>query len=98
MIATAAAFALPVGELAAPTRRSAYAAFARQTAMYVAHVAFGLSYTEIGRGFQRDGTTAAHACRQIEDCRDDPAVERVLASLESACAPLRGKPGVKVQP
>ena len=98
MMTTAAAFALPVGELSAPTRRSPYAAFARQSAMYLAHVAFGLSYTEIGRGFRRDRTTAAYACRLVEDWRDDPAVDSVLASLESACAMLRRRLAAQVLP
>lgn len=89
MVATAAAFALPRRELAAPSRRSPYAAFARQSAMYLAHVSFGLSFTEIGRGFRRDRTTAAYACRLVEDWRDDPAVDQVLSSLESACTSLR---------
>lgn len=98
MFATAAAFALPFGELNASTRRSPYAAFARQSAMYLAHVAFGLSYTEVGRGFRRDRTTAAYACRLVEDWRDDPAVDGVLASLECACAALRRRLTAKVLP
>jgi chromosomal replication initiation ATPase DnaA len=98
MAATAAAFALPLGELVAPTRRSPYAAFARQSAMYLAHVVFGLSFTEIGRGFDRDRTTAAHACRLVEDRRDDPAVDSVMSSLESACAILRRRFAAAVQP
>jgi hypothetical protein len=98
MLATAAAFALPVGELNAPTRRSPYAAFARQSAMYLAHVAFGLTYTEIGRGFRRDRTTAAYACRLVEDWRDDPAVDAVLSSLENACGALRRRLTAKVLP
>ncbi len=96
--ATAAAFAVPLGELNSPTRRSPYAAFARQSAMYVAHVAFGLSFTEIGHGFRRDRTTAAYACRLVEDRRDDPAVDMVLGSLESACATLRVRLAATVRP
>lgn len=88
-LVTAAAFAVPVGELAASTRRSPYIAFARQSAMYLAHVAFGLSYSEIGRGFHRDRTTAAYACRLVEDRRDDPAIDAVLGALECACGALR---------
>ena len=98
MLATAAAFALPAGELNAPTRRSPYAAFARQSAMYLCHVAFGLTYTEIGRGFGRDRTTAAYACRLVEDGRDDPAIDAVLASLEYACITLRRSMAAKVLP
>ena len=96
-LATAAAFAVPVGELAASSRRSPYIAFARQSAMYLAHVSFGLSYSEVGRAFGRDRTTAAHACRLIEDRRDDPAVDAVLDSLENACGMLRRRPSAQVQ-
>ncbi|HWP25967.1 MAG TPA: helix-turn-helix domain-containing protein [Xanthobacteraceae bacterium] len=81
----AAAFALPLPELRAPTRRSRSAAFARQIAMYVAHVGFGLSFTQVGRGFGRDRTTAAHACKAIEALRDDPRLDRMLEALEHAC-------------
>ena len=73
------------------------AAFARQSAMYLAHVSFGLSFSEIGRAFGRDRTTAAHACRLIEDRRDDPAVDAVLGQLESACCALRRRMNPAVQ-
>jgi chromosomal replication initiation ATPase DnaA len=88
-IATAAALAVPPGEIYASSRRSACAAFARQSAMYLAHVAFGLSYSEIGRAFGRDRTTAAHACQLVEDRRDDPGVDATLATLEHVFAALR---------
>jgi hypothetical protein len=80
--AVAAAFTIPIGELQAGTRRSAPIAFARQNAMYLAHVVLGLSYTEAGRAFGRDRTTAAHACRLVEDRRTDPGLDARLASLE----------------
>jgi hypothetical protein len=41
--------------LRAPTRRSPRAAFARQVAMYLAHVVCGLSLTEVGTMFARTG-------------------------------------------
>lgn len=59
-------------------------ALARQTAMYLAHVTFGLTFTEVGRLFRRDRTTVAHACAVIEDLRDDPAIDRALSILEGA--------------
>ena len=90
-LATAAAFAVPVGELIAASRRSPAIAFARQSAMYLAHVSFGLSYSEVGRAFGRDRTTAAHACRLVEERRDDAAIDAVLGSLECACAALRSR-------
>ncbi len=85
---TAVMFAVPRSELMSQ-RRSRNAAFARQAAMYMAHVAFGLSYAEIGRAFGRDRTTVAYACRSIEDRRDDPSIDVVLNSLEKACGELR---------
>jgi hypothetical protein len=87
--AAAAAFAVPVGELYAATRRSPYVALARQSAMYLSHVAFGVTLNEVAEAFGRDRTTAAHACRLIEDRRDDPSVEALLGSLEAACRALR---------
>jgi hypothetical protein len=86
--ATAAAFAVPVDELRAPSRRAPAAAFARQSAMYLAHVVLGLRYSEVGRLFRRDRTTAAHACQLVEDRRDDPAIDRVLQTLEDLCGDL----------
>ena len=78
----AAAFAVAVDELRAGTRRSKPVAFARQSAMYLAHTALGLSYSQIASIFGRDRTTAAHACRVIEERRDEPLLDLVLAALE----------------
>ena len=85
-IETLVAGALGIGlaELRAENRGRASAAFARQTAMYLAHVHFGLSLSQVGRNFGRDRTTVAHACARVEDSRDDPKVERILACLEVA--------------
>jgi chromosomal replication initiation ATPase DnaA len=64
------------------TRGRAPVALARQVAMYLAHVAYGLSLTEVGRLFARDRTTVAHACALVEDRRDDVAFDRALELLE----------------
>lgn len=82
----AGAFAVPVGELGRPTRCRAPVAFGRQVAMYLAHVALGLTLTDVGRLFGRDRTTAAHACRVVEDRRDDPATDARLSTVELAVA------------
>jgi hypothetical protein len=39
----------------------------------------------IGRAFGRDRTTVAHACRAIEDRRDDIWFDCRLATLELIC-------------
>jgi chromosomal replication initiation ATPase DnaA len=77
-----------VDELRAPSRRCAAAAFARQSAMYLAHVTLGLSFRATGRLFRRDRTTAAHACRLVEKRRDNPAFDRLLQTLEEVCIEL----------
>nr|WP_244595434.1 helix-turn-helix domain-containing protein [Bosea lathyri] len=61
---------------------------ARQTAMYLAHVAFGLSFIRIGICFGRDRTTVRHACALIEDRRDDPALELGLNAIEAGLLAL----------
>jgi len=96
------AFGVRREELKAATRSKAHIAFARQTAMYLAHVVGELSLTEVARGFARDRTTVSHACHLIEDRRDDPdfdaRLERMEATLslmlgdcETAPAPLERK-------
>ena len=80
----ASAFAMSLAELRAKSRRGAAVAFARQTAMYLAHVALGLSFSEIGRAFGRDRTTVAHACRVVEERRDDSRIDTLLSRLERA--------------
>jgi chromosomal replication initiation ATPase DnaA len=87
-ITVAAAFAVPLAELRASTRRPRAVAFARQSAMYLAHVVCGLTLTEVGRGFGRNRTTAAYACELVEERRDDPAIDAMLESLEYACGSL----------
>ncbi|WP_083660227.1 helix-turn-helix domain-containing protein [Acuticoccus yangtzensis] len=81
-VTVAAALNLPVDELAAKTRRTAPIAFARQISMYCAHVTFGWSLTEAGAVFSRDRTTAAHACRVVEDRRDCPRIDAVVTAVE----------------
>lgn len=78
----AAAFGLAAEELASERRGVADVAFARQVAMYLAHTRLGLPLTAAGGLFHRDRTTARHACRQVEDRRDDPRVDSLLECLE----------------
>mgnify|MGYP000141507844 CR=1 FL=1 len=80
----ARAFGVAISDLSAQSRRSARIAFARQVAMYLTHIAGQLTMTDVGRLFGRDRTTAAHACRCVEDRRDDPVFDMVLDALESA--------------
>jgi chromosomal replication initiation ATPase DnaA len=57
---------------------------ARQIAIYLAHVGFGVNYTHLGEAFGRDRTTIRHACARIEDARDELRFDRALSFLEDA--------------
>jgi hypothetical protein len=73
------------------SRGRAKVALARQVAMYLAHVACGLTLTDTGKLFGRDRTTVAHACGVIEDRRDDPLFDRALDLLEWAVPTLSAR-------
>lgn len=86
--AISTALGIRLDELLAPTRGAPYVAKARQVAMYVAHVACGLSLKEVACSFGRDRSTAAHACHVVEDRRDDPRFDQWLSGVEaSLCTP-----------
>lgn len=86
----AVGFALGLPDcLLQPSRGSADAAFARQMAMYLCHVGFGISISRVALAFGRDRSTVAHACHLVEDRRDDPAFDQLLCALEQA---VRGAP------
>lgn len=80
----ASAFGVPTSELTALTRRRPHIALARQVAMYLMHVTCGASLSQTGRLFMRDRTTAGHACRMVEDMRDDPDFDVRVAALDLA--------------
>jgi len=84
----AAAFQVPLHELRARTRRKARVAFARQVAMYLTHVACGITLTEVGNLFGRDRTTVAYACHIVEDRRDDALFDASLDQLETVIVRL----------
>ena len=84
----AATFAVSIDELRAPSRGRSDVAFARQAAMYLAHIVFGLNFGVIGALFHRDRTTVAHACQLIENRRDMAAVDRLFDILEGICRDL----------
>jgi hypothetical protein len=80
---------------AAPMSRAA--AFARQTAMYLAHVGFGIPMAAIGKAFARDRTTVVHACHLIEDRRDEARFDDLLDHLEQAAIALRAARWINAQ-
>ncbi len=47
-------------------------------------VACGLSLTAVGRVFERDRSTAAHACKRVEDRREDKDFDAALQMMETS--------------
>jgi hypothetical protein len=80
----ASAFGLGAEAMRTGNRGRAEVAFARQVAMYLAHTRLCIPYTATGKLFGRDRTTARHACRQVEDRREDPRVDSIVDCLERA--------------
>jgi chromosomal replication initiation ATPase DnaA len=60
--------------------------------MYLARVALRRSLRETGRAFGRDHKTIAHACRRIEEAREDPAFDRTVEWLETLVRRAAGVP------
>jgi len=54
----------------------------RQVAMYVCHVAYSMPMGEVAEAFGRDRSTVGHACRMVEDRRDDRAYDTFVAIVE----------------
>jgi hypothetical protein len=77
---TSFVFGVPREDLLGPVRGSTHQALARQVAMYLVAV-HGFSHNTVAELFFRDRTTVAHACRVIEDARDDCAFDRLLEEM-----------------
>ncbi|MEM1286896.1 MAG: helix-turn-helix domain-containing protein [Pseudomonadota bacterium] len=82
--AVVTAFGVSHGALRATSRGRADVARARQVAMYLCNTYLGLTLTDVGDLFGRDRTTVAHACRLIEDLRDDIDFDLLVCCLEKA--------------
>jgi chromosomal replication initiation ATPase DnaA len=85
LAAGVASYALgpPVDEILDASRGSADAAFARQVAMYLCHIAFEFSLARVAVAFERDRSTVAHACHAVEDRRDEPQFDLWIGALET---------------
>jgi len=78
----ASAIGVPASEISLSRRSSRRVSTARQLGIYLAHTVAGLPLVKVAECFGRDRTTAAHACRLIEDRRDDRRFDAELNELE----------------
>ena len=75
-------FGTPQLDITSNKRGANDVCLARQVSMYLMNVIFGISLTRIGNVFNRDRSTASHACNVIEDYREDPILDKKIARLE----------------
>ena len=79
---------VPLSDISATDRKDARTARARQLAMYLISVAWQWPLYRIGAAFGRDRTTVGHACRRIEDLRDDRLWDEQIERLEACLQDL----------
>lgn len=63
---------------------------ARALAWYLSHTEYGWPLYRVGAAFDRDRTTVAKACREVEDRRDDPALDSLLERVGRGLAEIAG--------
>ena len=72
-----------IDALTGNSRGRAEISLSRQIAMYLMHTVFSCPYHRVAAFFGRDRTTVSHACRLIEDARDDVEFDRRLEVMEN---------------
>lgn len=84
-------------------RHSRAATDARQVAMYIANVALGIDFEDIGEFANRNRDTIRHGVERVEDRREDPGFDALITSMEVLISDLKTEPvaralceGVKV--
>ena len=84
-------YGVTLRDMRGTTRGAPRTALARQVAMYLTHIVFGMGVSEIAVAFARNKTTAHHALKHVEDLRDDPSFDRTLRFLESLLLEAAGR-------
>jgi hypothetical protein len=77
------AYGVNVETLRRPGRGTGNVSRARQVAMYLARVSLQVGPVAVARSFGRDHKAVAHACKQVEAGRQDPAFNRTIDWLET---------------
>jgi len=80
---------VPVRDLHRVSRGKAVVCLSRQKAMYLMHTVFSSPYHKVAEFFSRDRTTIAHACRLVEDMRDDEDFDKQLEAMENLLVSAR---------
>lgn len=71
------------------SRGKADICLARQMSMYLMHTVFSCTYHQVSVFFKRDRTTISHACKLIEDLRDNQEFDKRLEAMENLLVSAR---------
>ncbi len=82
--ATVAALRVPWPGLKNPSRGRRRESQARQVAIYLPHLIWGLDFMDLSRMTGRERTTVRHACRCVATARGRASFDRQLSILEQA--------------
>jgi chromosomal replication initiation ATPase DnaA len=93
----AMATGIPVERMTARSRLQGAACRARWLAMYLAHVTYSWPIERVGLAFGMNRSTAAHACRQVEDERDHPLIDVLMERLERCVRELMDAPAREIR-
>ena len=83
-------FDLDPRKLVSRKRGSSAVSRARQVTAYLLHTTLSMPLIDIARELQKDRTTIGHACRMVEDLRDDPDFDDRISGLESTLHLIKG--------
>jgi len=81
--AVAAEFAVPEAAILGERKGKSEISYGRQIAMYLMHCILGTTKSRIAEVFGRHFSTVSHACKLIEEHRDDPVLDQKLIGLEN---------------
>ena len=84
MQAVASVTGVPAAAIGSKRRLGREVRRARSLAVYLCHTEFGWPLHRVGTAFDRDRTTVGVICREVEDWRDDPALDALLDRLGQA--------------
>lgn len=81
--AVSAEFSVPEAGIFGELKGRSEISYGRQIAMYLMHCILGTTKTRIAEVFGRHFSTVSHACKLIEEHRDDSVLDQKLIGLEN---------------
>jgi chromosomal replication initiation ATPase DnaA len=85
----ASSYGVAMADMRSRTRKED-AQKARQLAIYLARVVFGIGLRTLADEMGRSPATVCHACKRVEQRRDEPSYDRTVEFLETQLREAEG--------